>query len=127
MKEFLEEKLTYILIKSMRSLANLHKLNILYGDMKPSNLLITEDYRIKIGDFGTAIELKGSGSSIFNQSIKAYTQGFIKEDFEKKVSRLFGVKNSEVISNCDYYGLFRTFLILYNVFKSRISIFSPFY
>ena len=31
----------------------LHSLNIIHRDLKPGNLLVNEDYRITITDFGT--------------------------------------------------------------------------
>lgn len=33
--------------------------------MKPSNILIFEDYKIKLGDFGSSIEMKGTKSELF--------------------------------------------------------------
>ena len=37
-------------------MAYLHSQNIYYGDMKPENVLIFKDYKVKIGDFGVSMK-----------------------------------------------------------------------
>ena len=40
----------------MEAMSYLHSQNIYYGDMKPENILVFKDYKIKIGDFGCSIK-----------------------------------------------------------------------
>ena len=54
---FSENKVKYFCLKAMEALAYLHSKNVYYGDMKPENLLIFKDYKVKLGDFGVLIKL----------------------------------------------------------------------
>jgi serine/threonine protein kinase len=42
----------------MQVLFYLNNKNIYYGDMKPENILIFKDYKVKLGDFGCSFILK---------------------------------------------------------------------
>lgn len=55
---FSEDKLTYFCFKAMEIISYLHRQNVYYGDMKPENLLIFRDYKVKLGDFGISIKIK---------------------------------------------------------------------
>eukprot|EP00347_Sterkiella_histriomuscorum_P021368 403334225 len=50
-------KLVCFFISTLEIIKFLHSINIYYGDMKPQNLLVFEEYSIKIGDFGISIML----------------------------------------------------------------------
>ena len=59
------------IVKScLNALEFLHKNNVIHRDLKPANLLITEDFRVKIGDFGFSrylpidLQIKKPGNSI---------------------------------------------------------------
>ena len=58
----LGEKLTAKFISQLASgVAYLHKHRIMHRDLKLSNLLLTEDGNLKIGDFGLAVLLELPG------------------------------------------------------------------
>jgi serine/threonine protein kinase len=40
------------------SLINIHRQNIIHRDIKPMNILLTKDLKVKLGDFGFATQLK---------------------------------------------------------------------
>ena len=44
----------------MKTLDYLHSVGIVYSDMKPQNLLIMRNMKVKIGDFGVSILLDRS-------------------------------------------------------------------
>lgn len=54
----------------LQALRFLHQNNVVHRDIKPDNLFITHDLRVKIGDFGISRSLpenltgKGSGNSL---------------------------------------------------------------
>ena len=59
---FSEEKLAYFCLKAIESLCYLHSNQIYYGDMKPENLLIFRDYKVKLGDFGVSLKLPNNSN-----------------------------------------------------------------
>ena len=52
-----EEKLFEIFIQSMKSLAYIHKKNLIHRDIKPENLFISIDGTVKLGDFGVSASI----------------------------------------------------------------------
>lgn len=56
-EEFSDEKAVYIALQTMSALDYLHSKNIYYGDMKPQNVLIFWNMKVKFGDFGISIVL----------------------------------------------------------------------
>ena len=47
-----EENLLKVVYNFLCSLSFLHQANIMHRDLKPANVLITDDYDVKICDFG---------------------------------------------------------------------------
>lgn len=59
---FNEKTASYYLGETILALEYLHSLNILYRDMKPSNILVDSDGHIKLADFGLAKENVGANN-----------------------------------------------------------------
>ena len=54
---FAEEKLAFFCLKAMEALSYLHSKKIYFGDMKPENLLIFRNYKVKLGDMGISVKI----------------------------------------------------------------------
>lgn len=50
-----ENCLGHILTSTLEGLQSLHDMNIIHRDIKAANILITDDYEIKIADFGVSV------------------------------------------------------------------------
>eukprot|EP00347_Sterkiella_histriomuscorum_P017203 403350281 len=55
-EHYCDEKLLYIIYRTMEAMEYLHQQSVYFGDMKPQNLLIFKDYMVKLGDFGISIK-----------------------------------------------------------------------
>eukprot|EP01126_Amoeba_proteus_P026464 TRINITY_DN2620_c0_g1_i17.p1 TRINITY_DN2620_c0_g1~~TRINITY_DN2620_c0_g1_i17.p1 ORF type:complete len:163 (+),score=24.17 TRINITY_DN2620_c0_g1_i17:490-978(+) len=56
---FEEYQIIFILHETLKALEYLHSLGIVHRDIKGSNILLTRDGELKIGDFGMCGSLKG--------------------------------------------------------------------
>lgn len=53
----------FIIYQMLKAIKFIHSADIIHRDLKPSNIFINSDCQIKIGDFGLARTLSGSGKS----------------------------------------------------------------
>lgn len=66
--------------KALECIVYLHSKNIYYGDMKPHNLLIFKDYRVKIGDFGVSIKIPSDQNEQNSLYIRGLTPKYCSQD-----------------------------------------------
>jgi len=52
-----EREIAYIIHSSLKGLAYLHKMAIIHRDIKSGNILLTDDGRVKLADFGVSSQL----------------------------------------------------------------------
>jgi hypothetical protein len=64
------ETLKIALVQSLHALDFLHSRGVLHGDIKPSNLLISMNNRLKLGDFGLARRAGGGEGSLLKGTPK---------------------------------------------------------
>ena len=75
MKKYLqnkEESMRFILACVILGLEHLHNKNIVYSDLKPSNILIFEDGYAKLADFGVSKQLKEGAPCTFQIGTQRY-------------------------------------------------------
>ena len=60
-KKLINPNIIYIIIKDIcLGLKEIHDKNLIHRDLKPENIFISQDYKIKIGDFGISKKLVGT-------------------------------------------------------------------
>ncbi|WP_209330101.1 serine/threonine-protein kinase [Lunatimonas salinarum] len=99
-----------ILLQVCNGINAIHLSGIIHRDIKPKNILISTDNKVKMSDLGLG-KFKDRDSTILTSSnVYMGTQGFIPPEFFKSG----GTKNANVKS--DIYQLGKT---IYNVFTNR--------
>ncbi len=82
-----EEQKIKILRGILEGLAYIHQKKIIHRDLKPANIFLTENNKVKIGDFGLAVteersmnlSMEAPGeASLINEKTKAVGTGFYR-------------------------------------------------
>jgi serine/threonine protein kinase len=98
-----------VLLNVCKGINAIHISGIIHRDIKPKNILISQDDQIKISDLGLGKFSTRDSSIITSSNIYMGTQGFIPPEF----FRHGGTKNADVRS--DIYQLGKT---IYNIFTN---------
>lgn len=53
-KEWVRHNARNVLVQLLQALSYVHERNIIHGDLKPSNILVTSKHEVKISDFGSS-------------------------------------------------------------------------
>ncbi|MEQ8791022.1 MAG: protein kinase [Pirellulaceae bacterium] len=75
------EDLRLTLIYTLSALQFLHKNGIVHGDVKPGNLLLDRNSRIKLGDFGIARRISGGDGSVVKGTTKYMAPEVLSDQF----------------------------------------------
>lgn len=54
-KPFTEEEIRGYFLATCKAIRFLHSMKVVHRDLKPQNILLTQDYRVKVSDFATVI------------------------------------------------------------------------
>lgn len=66
---------------TLHALKFMHEHGIIHGDVKPSNLLVDRNARVKLGDFGIARRLKGDDGSVVKGTTKYMAPEVVSDQF----------------------------------------------
>jgi serine/threonine-protein kinase len=75
------EDLRLTMIYTLSALQFLHKNGIIHGDVKPGNLLLDRNSRIKLGDFGIARRIAGNDGSVVKGTTKYMAPEVLSDQF----------------------------------------------
>ncbi len=77
-------KLEYYFFQIVCIIEYLHQRNIYYGDMKPANVLVFRDQRLKVGDLGISIKLDDDDDwDTAKYLLKGVTKKFVTKEISK--------------------------------------------
>lgn len=66
------ERVVEVVFKCSRALEYAHRMGIIHRDIKPANILVTEDFDVKLADFGVAQLEEATHTNIGNAGSPAY-------------------------------------------------------
>jgi len=96
----------------MEAIQYCHSKNIYYGDMKPENLLLFRDMKVKLGDFGVSIKIPTNAKPEDTFNLLGLTYQYSKPEIGEKFNNEEAVTLKELFEN-DYYCLWKSFDRIY--------------
>jgi len=80
MEPFKGPKLEFFFYQTLCIMEYLHQRGVYYGDMKPANILVFKDYRVKVGDLGISIKLNSQiPENKKHYKLLGITKGFVSD------------------------------------------------
>lgn len=92
----------------MEAMDYLHCQKVYYGDMKPENLLVFRDLRVKLGDLGVSIKLPGDATDTTVTYLKGLTTEYSIKELSSKLLSGDEVTMKELWEN-DSHSMWKTF------------------
>src|SRR5262245_4058814 len=66
------EKVVEVIFKVSRALEYMHRHGVIHRDIKPANILVTEDFDVKVADFGIAVLADATRTNLVNVGSPAF-------------------------------------------------------
>ena len=66
------EKVVEVIFKVSRALEHMHRHGVIHRDIKPANILITENFDVKVADFGIAVLADATRTNLVNVGSPAF-------------------------------------------------------
>ncbi|CDW73119.1 serine threonine protein kinase-like protein [Stylonychia lemnae] len=115
------EKLAYFFYQALSIIKYLHSKNFYYGDMKPQNLLIFRNQKVKVGDLGISFKLDSKiQADEHAYQLKGLTKNFATE-ITYQAMRKGKLQSKDQLFEADRYSLIRVFQHSINQVKSLHS------
>ncbi|CDW87246.1 serine threonine protein kinase-like protein [Stylonychia lemnae] len=103
------EKLTYYFYQTMCIVQFLNQRKFYYGDMKPQNLLVFRDQRLKVGDLGISIKAEpGKSDDAKLYRLKGVTTAYAKQNILQAFRAGTKLSFKELL-DADKFSVLRTF------------------
>ncbi|CDW89751.1 protein kinase domain containing protein [Stylonychia lemnae] len=112
LEQFSVEKFLYQFFHSLKGLNHIHKMGVIYQDLKPQNLLIMRNQKVKYGDFGISIPLKKDVEQYNLRGISPdWSMPSIKAIYEETKGKGIWTQkfSTYTLQQNDIYGLVLTF------------------
>lgn len=105
----------------MEALWYMHINKVYFGDMKPENLLVFRDYKVKLGDFGVSIKFPDTMNKDYEIFLKGLTREYALPAIQEKFDNGLSVTVKDLSLN-DNYVLWVTFKKIEDMFQDKLSI-----
>lgn len=92
-RRFTEQEIIFYAAEIILAIEYLHSKKIIYRDLKPENVLLSQDGHIKLADFGLAKKLTNFGNSMIKRNLLHQNSVFTNETFEPQKPASLGQHN----------------------------------
>ena len=76
---------TYMFYQMCKAVKHIHEGNIIHRDLKPGNIFVVDDYLIKIGDFGLALNSESAQLTQGGTYLYQSPEQIRKEPYDEKI------------------------------------------
>ena len=88
--------------------------------MKPENILIFKDYKVKLGDFGCAIKFSSDSTDSTMSGIRGLTKTYSQSEIYEAFLENEEVCKKALFTN-DCFCLYQTFIVVQNTLESILN------